>query len=561
VSAAVAIGGSGPLRLIPLGGVGEIGLNLLIVAYGGDAIAIDCGVMFPDKDMLGVDLVIPDTTVLGEFGDGFRAVFLTHGHEDHIGALPYVLRHRAVPVYGTPMTLALVREKLTEHGLLESVPLRRLAPGATVEIGPFRVEAVHVTHSIVDAVALAIRTPVGTIVHTGDFKLDETPLAGPPSNLQRFAELGDAGVLVLLSDSTNVEREGTTPSERDVGECLETIFRGRRGKVIVSTFASHVHRIQQVFDVSHRLGRRVALVGRSLGVNVALAMELGHLRVPPNTLVDLSRVSALAPDEVTIIATGSQAEPLSALARIAMNDHPMVKAGPGDTLVLSSRVIPGNERAVGNLINHFYRRGAAVITHRELPCHASGHASQEELRRMLALTRPRHFVPVHGEYRHLVRHARLAHEAGVPEASCFLLENGEVLGLDDRAAAMRGTPVRAGRVFVDGKGVGDVGEVVLRDRRHLSADGFVLAVLAVDQRSGDVLAGPDLVSRGVLLDNGHADHLQQARAAVLEALAAINPESRTDSDEVKEEMRKALRRYFNRALGRRPVVLPYVVEM
>ncbi len=559
MNAGVAVVADG-LRIIPLGGLGEIGMNLLVVAYGNDAIGIDCGVMFPEKDMLGIDLVIPDTTFVRELGDGFRAIFLTHGHEDHIGALPYVLRERPVPVYGTPMTLALVREKLGEHGLLHSVPLRDLPLRTPVDVGPFRVEAVHVTHSIVDAVALAIRTPAGTIVHTGDFKIDHTPLAGAPSDLRRFGELGETGVLLLLSDSTNVEREGSTPSERTVGECLESIFRRSTGAVFVTTFASHIHRIQQVLDVSQRLGRRVALVGRSLNVNVALASEIGHLRLPPDGLADLTEIRDLPPEAVTILATGSQAEPLSALMRIAMDDHPHVHARPGDTVVLSSRVIPGNERAIANLVNHFYRRGADVVTQRQAPCHVSGHASREELQLMLSLTRPRYFVPVHGEYRHLVQHCRLARDVGVPEAHCFLLENGHVLTTDGRAAA-RGEPVRAGRVFVDGKGVGDVGDVVLRDRRHLSADGFVLAVLAVDLRSGNVLAGPDLVSRGVLLEDVNPDYLQRARTAVLEALDKINPESRTDPDEVREEMRKALRRFFNRTLGRRPVVLPFVVEM
>lgn len=552
--------GGGPLRLIPLGGLGEIGLNLLVVAYGDTAIAIDCGLMFPDQDMLGIDLVIPDTTHLQEFGDGFRAIFLTHGHEDHIGALPYVLRDRIVPVYGSPMTLGLVREKLAEHGLLSSVPLRELSIREPVEIGPFAVEAVRVTHSIVDAVALAIRTPLGTIVHTGDFKIDQTPLDGVRCDLRRFAELGEAGVLGLLSDSTNVERQGFTPSERTVGASLESIFQASRGKVFIATFASHIHRIQQVLDVSHRLGRRVALVGRSLTVNVAVATKLRYLRPPAGVLVDLAAARELAADEVTILATGSQGEPLSALTRIAMNGHPQVSAAAGDTVVLSSRVIPGNERAITNLINHFYRRGAEVITSRTAPCHVSGHASQEELKLMLALTRPRFFVPVHGEYRHLAEHCRLARGVGVAAEACFLLEDGQVLAVG-RSGASRDAPVAAGRVFVDGKGVGDVGDVVLRDRRHLSAGGLVLAILAVNQQTGDVLAGPDLVSRGVLLEDMNPDHLEEARVAVLDALANMSSESRTDPVEVKEEMRKALRRYFNRTLGRRPVVLPFVVEM
>jgi ribonuclease J len=552
--------GSPPLRVVPLGGLGEIGMNLLVVSYAETAILVDCGVLFPDKDMLGIDLVIPDTTYLREFGDGVRAIFLTHGHEDHIGALPYVLRERAVPVYGTPMTLGLVREKLVEHALLDSVPLHPLAPRTPVEIGPFAVEAIHVTHSIVDSVALAITTPVGTILHTGDFKLDQTPLDGRPSDLRRIGQLGESGVLLLLSDSTNVQRPGFTPSERAVGGYLERIVRAAAGKVFVATFASHVHRIQQVLDVSRLLGRRVALVGRSLATNVAIASELGHLRAPRDLLVDLAAVGDLPAREVTVLATGSQGEPLSALTRIAMNDHPQVSATPGDVVVLSSRVIPGNERAVTNLVNHFYRRGAEVITDHVMPCHVSGHASQEELKLMLALARPRYFVPIHGEYRHLVQHCRLAQGVGLAADDCFLLENGHTLDLG-RSEARWGEPVRAGRVFVDGKGVGDVGEVVLRDRRHLSAGGLVLAIVAIDQQSGDVVAGPDLVSRGVVLEDANRDYIEEARGAILETLAALNPESRTDPVEVKEEIRKALRRYFNRRFGRRPVVLPFVVEM
>ncbi len=552
--------GSPPLRVVPLGGLGEIGMNLLVVSYAETAILVDCGVLFPDKDMLGIDLVIPDTTHLRELGDGVRAIFLTHGHEDHIGALPYVLRERVVPVYGAPMTLGLVREKLAEHALLDSVPLHPLALRTPVEIGPFAVEAIHVTHSIVDSVALAMRTPAGTILHTGDFKLDQTPLDGRPSDLRRIAQLGESGVLLLLSDSTNVQRPGFTPSERAVGGYLERIVRAAAGKVFVATFASHVHRIQQVLDVSRMLGRRVALVGRSLATNVAIATELGHLRAPSDLFVDLAATSALPPREVTILATGSQGEALSALTRIAMHDHPQVSAAPGDVVVLSSRVIPGNERAVTNLVNHFYRRGAEVITDHVAPCHVSGHASQEELKLMLALARPRYFVPIHGEYRHLVQHCRLAQGVGLAADDCFLLENGHVLDLS-ATAARRGDPVRAGRVFVDGKGVGDVGEVVLRDRRHLSAGGLVLAIVAIDQQSGDVVAGPDLVSRGVLLEEANRDYIDEARGAILETLAGLNPESRTDPVEVKEEIRKALRRYFNRRFGRRPVVLPFVVEM
>ena len=548
------------LRVIPLGGLGEIGLNLLVLEYGDTAIAVDCGVMFPDEQMYGIDVAIPDVSYLRALGDRFRAIFLTHGHEDHIGALPYVLAGRAVPVYGTPLTLGFVRERLREHGIAASlVPYGRAAQ----RVGPFTVEPFAMTHSIPDSVGLALHTPVGTLVHTGDFKLDQTPLDGRLPDLRRLAELGAEGVLLLFSDSTNAERPGLTPSEQSVGGRLATIFRQATGRVLVTTFSSHIHRLQQVIDCAVRFDRRVALVGRSLIAHLAVARDLDLLHVPEGTLVDLGQVRDLPRQRVALLTAGSQAEATSALVRIAMDAHKQVSLDPGDVVVLSSRVIPGNERAIGTLVNHLCRRGAVVHYDRlgssEDRVHVSGHASQEELKLMLNLVRPRYFIPVHGEYRHLVRHIGLAREVGIPAERCHLLENGDVLELD-HAGARRGERVTAGRVFVDGKGVGDVEDEVLRDRRHLSEDGLVLAVLAIHQRSGEIVAGPDLVSRGVVAEEASPEVLEPARAAVLEALAAINPESRTDPAEVKEEVRRALRRYFKR-FERRPVILPFVVEM
>jgi ribonuclease J len=426
-------------------------------------------------------------------------------------------------------------------------------------VGAFIVEPFAVTHSIPDSVGLAIRTPVGTVVHTGDFKLDQTPLDGRLPDIGRVAELGAEGVELLLSDSTNVEQPGITPSERSVGAQLETIFRAAKGRILVTTFSSHIHRMQQVIDLAVRFDRKVALVGRSLLSHVAVARDLALLSVPETTLVDLAVARDLPRERVTLITAGSQAEAASALVRIAMDAHKLVSLEAGDTVVLSSRIIPGNERAISSLVNHLYRRGAIVYYDRILRVHVSGHASQEELKLMLNLVVPRHFVPVHGEYRHLVRHIRLANEVGVPAERCHLLEDGDVLELD-RSGARRAERVTAGRVFVDGKGVGDVEDVVLRDRRHLSEDGLVLAVLAIHQQSGDIVAGPDLVSRGVVTAEASPEVLEPARAAVLEALAAINPESRTDPVEVKEEVRRALRRYFKR-FDRRPVILPFVMEM
>jgi ribonuclease J len=544
------------LRVIPLGGLGEIGLNLLLLEYGDTAIAIDCGVMFPDEQMLGVDVAIPDLSYVRTLGARFRAIFLTHGHEDHIGALPYVLGEFDVPVYGTPLTIGFVRTRLREHEVPATLAVYESEP---IRVGPFAVEPFAVTHSIPDSVGLIVRTPAGTVVHTGDFKVDQTPLDGRLPDLGRLAEVGDDGVLLMMSDSTNVEHAGVTPSERSVGAHLAQIFREAQGRVVVTTFSSHIHRMQQVIDLAVHHGRKVGLVGRSLTSHIATARDLGLLHIPDGTLVDLAVLRDLPRNEVALLTAGSQAEAASALVRIAMNSHKQVMLAPGDVVVLSSRVIPGNERAISSLVNHLYRRGAIVHYGRNAPIHVSGHASQEELKLVLNLVRPRHFVPVHGEYRHLVRHLQLAREVGVPADGCHLLEDGDVLELDG-AGAERPDRVPAGRVFVDGKGIGEVGDVVLRDRRHLSEDGLVLAVLAIAQQSGDLVAGPDLVSRGVVAEDASAEVFEGARSVIRDALDGINPESRTDPAEVKEEVRKALRRYFKR-MDRRPVILPFVLEM
>jgi ribonuclease J len=546
------------LRILPLGGLGEIGLNMLLIEYGASAIAIDCGVMFPEAAMLGIDLVVPDVTYLRERPNRLKAIVLTHGHEDHIGALPFVACEMPVPTYATPFAHALIEHKLDEHKL--GLPLECFTAGDSWRVGPFEIEAVHITHSIVDAVALAIRTPLGTIVHSGDFKFDHTPLDGMPSDIARLASLGDAGVLALLSDSTNVERPGATPSERSLGPKLEAVFRRASGRVLVSTFASHLHRIQQVIDISARTNRRVAVVGRGMVQNIAIGQQLGYVRVPPGLHADVGELKQLSAAQVTLLTTGSQAEPLSALSRIAMDDHRQVAVKPGDTVIYSSKMIPGNEKAIFDVINHLHRRGAEVHYEKVADLHVSGHASQSELALMLNLTRPRYFVPIHGEYRHLVRHAALAEDAGLAPADCFVLEDGDVLEIDD-TGARRAAPVTAGRVFVDGKGVGDVGDVVLRDRRHLSDGGVVLAILAVDQHSGEVISGPDLISRGFVVEDESQVYLERAKEVVLEALAALAPESRTIPAEVKEEMRKALRRYFKKTLERQPVILPVVMEL
>jgi ribonuclease J len=557
----------GRIRVVPLGGLGEIGLNLMVLEYyraGSDAVesavAIDCGVMFPGFDTPGIDLIIPDLGYLRGLGERLLGILMTHGHEDHIGALPFLLRECDIPVYGSAFTMALVEAKLAEHRLLDRTRRTTFAPRDRWTLGAFEIEALHMTHSIVDAVGFALRTPLGTIVHTGDFKIDHTPIDGRVSDLTRLGELGSEGILLLFSDSTNVDRAGTTPSERTVGLGLERVFQRAAGKVLASTFASHVHRLQQIMDLSKKFDRKVALVGRSLVQNVSLARALGKLTVPDDLFVDLAALTDLPPERVTLVAAGSQGEPRSALSRIATDDHPIVKAAPGDVVVLSARVIPGNERAVTTLVNHLCRRGAEVHWQGSTDIHTSGHASQDELRLMLRLTRPKYFVPVHGEYRHLVKHVALAVETGLERDRCFLLEDGETLVVGESGARL-GERVEAGRVFVDGKGVGDVEEVVLRDRRHLAEDGLVLAVVGIHPTSGDVVAGPDLVSRGFLLEGAQQPLLEEARAAILSALDNISPESRGDPMEVQESVRRTLKRFFDKRLDRRPMILPFIMEM
>ena len=548
-----------PLRIIPLGGLGEFGLNMMLLEYGDAAIAIDCGLMFPGADLLGIDLVIPDVSYLLEKKDSLKGIVLSHAHEDHVGALPYILSRLSVPIFGNRLTLGLLNNKLREHGLDTTADIREITAGKPWEIAPFQVEGIRVTHSLMDCLALAIETPVGTVIHTGDFKIDNTPMEGEMFDFQRFAAYGEKGVLLLLSDSTNVERSGYTPSEREVGRNLEQIFQESRGKILVSTFSSSIPRIKQVVDISESCGRRVVLSGRSMIRNSQVAAELGYLRLPRSFMTENEPWHELPAERLTFLTTGSQGEPLSVLHRVALDDHKSIKVDPGDTVILSSKFIPGNEKTISNLINHLYRRGAEVHYEKVSEIHVSGHASQEELKTMLQLTRPRYFVPIHGEYRHLVKHRKLAQEVGVPQDHCFVLEDGDVLEIT-ATSAKKVQPIQAGRVFVDGKGVGDVGDVVIRDRRHLSEDGMVLAVMAIHQQSGEIVAGPDLISRGFMRDEEGEEVLGQARKVVLDILASLNRETRTDPAELQEEVRKALRRYFRKRFERHPVVLPYIIE-
>jgi ribonuclease J len=548
------------IRLIPLGGLGEIGLNMMLLESGDELVAIDCGLMFPDPaEMPGIDYVLPDFSYALGKRAGFRAVILTHGHEDHVGALPYLLRAAPVPVYGTPLTLALVAERLREHGLLDGADLRPLRPRERVDVGPFRVEPIRVTHSIADGIGLAIDTPVGTIVHTGDFKLDPSPIDGEPPDYRRFAELGEQGVLVLCSDSTNGDRPGHTRSELDVGRALRERFAGATGRIVVATFASHIHRIQQVLWLAAEQGRRVALVGMSLERNVAVAAEVGQLAVPAGVVLPLEDLVRLPPDRQVILSTGSQGEPNSALSLMAAGEHRAVQIGQGDLVIISARVIPGHERAVGRVINALLRLGAEVLYEDNAFVHVSGHASQEDLKLMLSLTRPRYFVPVHGEYRHLLNHAQLAGSVGLGPDQIFLVEDGTGVEVTKTAARVVGRyPV--GRILVDGKGVGDIGAVVLRDRQLLAQDGLVAVALAMD-RDGALVAGPAIASRGFVYVKESEALLDELRAAIVEALGRRPAAAPLDRDAVAALVRTAVRQFINQRFQRKPVVLPTVLEV
>jgi len=548
------------LQIIPLGGLGEIGMNMMAYRCGEDIIVVDCGLMFPEPDMLGIDYVIPDISWLRERSDQVRAICLTHGHEDHIGALPFVLQELNVPIYGTALTLGFVNEKLKEYKLDDQVDLRVVKPRDTVALGCFSVEFLRVAHSIVDGCALAITTPEGVVIHTGDFKIDQTPVDGQLTDLPSFARYGEQGVLALLSDSTNVEREGFTLSEKSVGEAFDEIFPTCEGRIIVAAFSSSIHRVQQVADAAARCGRKILLNGRSMVANVRIARELGYLHIPDDLLMDLKELPRMPREQVCMITTGSQGEPRSSLIRIAMDDHKQIKLERGDTVILSSRVIPGNERTISELINHLYRRGAEVYHERTSEVHVSGHACQEELKLMLNLTRPRFFLPIHGEYRHLMVHSKLAQKTGIPEERCLLATNGDVVSFySDTAAIVE--KVESGRVFVDGKGVGDVGNVVLRDRKHLSEDGMVVIIIGMNKTTGGIIYGPDIVSRGFVFEDESQAYLETARCIVVEAVNELSEEMRCDCEEVNTTVRQVLRRFFKKTIERRPVILPVIMEM
>jgi ribonuclease J len=551
------------LWAIPLGGLGEFGMNMLALRTGDDIIVIDAGLMFPEQELLGVDIVIPDITYLKQNKRMVRAIVLTHAHEDHIGAIPYILGDLNVPIYGTQFTMALVRKKLEEHGLLDSAKLHEVSPGDTTTLGPFQIEYLRVTHSTIDCVALAVRTPVGVIIHTGDFKIDPTPVDGKPFDLHAFARYGAEGVLALFSDSTNVERPGFTPSERAVVVRLEELFRAAPERVVVSCFSSSVHRIQQVIDVARVVGRKIGIVGRSMVDNIEIAHGLGKLRIPDGSMVRPQDIRGFDRRKLVVLASGTQAEPMSALSRVSVDNHRLMSIAENDTVILSSRLIPGNEKAIFRMIDHFFRRRVLVYYEggRSAPIHVSGHASQEEMKILLQLVRPKYFVPLHGEYRHLFRHAALAEQVGAVSGEIFLLESGHPMEFTPDGSAYRREPVAAGRVCVDSGSLEEIEDVVIRDRRHLSEDGVVVPIVAIDKHTGLIETPPEIVTRGFLPSEDGQQILAKAREVILRTIEQSTPEEKMDWSVIKEKIRVELKRYLNKQTSKRPLILPVILEV
>ena len=549
------------LWAIPLGGLGEFGMNMMALRTGNDILVIDAGMMFPEVELLGVDIVIPDTTYLKQNREYVRAIVLTHGHEDHIGALPYILRDLNVPIFGTRFTLALVRKRLEEHGLLEKADLREVIPGRRAEIGPFDVEFIHVTHSTIDCVALAIRTPVGVVIHTGDYKIDPTPVDGAPFDLHAFARYGQEGVLALFSDSTNVERPGYTPSERAVWNRIEELFRAAPRKVLVSCFASSIHRIQQIIDIAGSVGRKVGFVGRSMVDNVEIAHGMGRLRIPDGMVVRSQDLRSFDPKNMVVLVSGSQAEPMSSLSRVAVDNHRLISVDQDDTVILSARIIPGNEKAIFRMLDHMFRRRALVYYDNNGGLlHVSGHASQEEQKLILNLVRPRYFVPVHGEYRQLFRHAALAQQVGSVSGEVLLLEDGHPIEFTEDGAYRR-EPVPMGRVCVDSGSLEEIEQVVIRDRQHLAEDGIVVPIIAIDKHTGRMESRPEMVTRGFLPSDNGTELLAAARDVVLRTIEQSNPEEKKDWSVIKEKIRADLKRYLNKQTSKRPLILPVILEV
>ena len=547
------------VQIIPLGGLGEIGKNMTAFRYGDDMILIDAGLMFPEDDMLGIDLVIPDISYLIENQDKLKGIFLTHGHEDHIGALPYVMKQIDCPVYGTALTLGILEGRLKENGV-SSENCRIIKPGDKITAGAFKLDFIRVNHSIPDAIAIAINTPIGTIIHTGDFKIDHTPVDGQVTEFNKFAEYGDRGVLALLADSTNAERPGFTPSEKMVGKTFDDEFRYAKNRIIVATFSSNVHRIQQVIDAALKYDRKVAVIGRSMVNVVNIAKELGYLKAPEGEIIDIDETHNYTPDKIVIITTGSQGEPMSALTRMAMNDHKKVDIMPGDTVIISATPIPGNEKLGSRTIDHLYKLGADVIYEKSNGVHVSGHASQEEIKLMHNLVRPKFFIPVHGEFRHLIKHANLAQSLGMPKENIVIAENGSVIELTKNSIGINGK-VPAGKVLVDGLGVGDVGNIVLRDRRQLSQDGIMIVVVTIDKENCHVVSGPDIVSRGFVYVREAEGLMDESKDKVQLASEKCEENGVSEWSAIKSTVRDSLGRFLYERTRRRPMILPIIMEI
>jgi len=551
----------GKIRLVPLGGLGEVGKNMMVVEYSNDIVIIDVGVMFPDEEMYGVDLVIPDTSYLADKKHRIRGILITHGHEDHVGSLPYVLPMLDFPpVYATRLTHGLISVKLKEHRILEKTVINVIGPGDQVPLGECVAEFFRVNHSIPDAIGIVLRTPIGTLVHTGDYKFDYTPVDGKPADLGALGRLGNEGVLVMLGDSTRVETPGYTLSERVINESLDKIFANAPGRILIATFASLISRVQQVIETAERYDRFIALVGRSMQNNVQMAIELGYLDIPKGMLIRAEDVNKFEPEQVVIICTGSQGEPTSALTRIANQDHRLISIKPGDTVILSATPVPGNEKMVYRTINSLFRQGADVLYQGISNVHVSGHGAQEELKLMLSLVRPKFFVPIHGEYRQLILHAKLASSLGIPEENIVVAEDGDMIELTPDAIKLAGHTA-SGNVFVDGLSVGDVGQIVLRDRRALSQDGILIAVLTIDKETGQPMAGPDIVTRGFVYVRDSEELLADARERVLESFYGLNGHSGSDWSFVKDKIKHTLSEFLYERTRRCPMILPVVMEV
>ena len=548
------------LRIIPLGGLGEIGLNMMMFEYGETMFVVDAGLMFPEDYMLGVDYVIPDMSYLKQQSANISGIILTHAHEDHIGALPYLLREVEAPVFGTPFTMGIVQHKLEEFDLMSSSRLHEVQPGEQLKIGEFELDFIRVSHSVVDGIGLAINTPLGRIIHTGDFKISNTPIEGMSTDSDTFARYGIDGVLALLSDSTNVEKEGCTISAVEIGKTLARISDGSKGRIIISLFASNIARIQQIVNIAKERERKVIFNGRSIEIALQIAKRLGYIDLHSDMEIDIAEINNYSDDELIIITTGSQGEPMSALARMASGNHRQINIKEGDTVIFSSKFIPGNEKAIANIINRLYKRGADVIYEKISEIHVSGHAFRDELKAMIRLTNPKYFIPIHGEYRHLILHAKLAEEVGIPKDKILLAENGQVIKFDETSAAVIDT-VTTGRLMVDGKGIGDVGRSVLKERRTLSEEGVVAVKMAFDEETGVVIYGPEIDSRGFVFETKTGHLLEDAICVVLEVVEEVNPEEKKRVDIIRERVQKALRQYFYFTIGRRPVILPFIIEV